>query len=117
MAKTGTKTRPRQATMTSPISGSTIPTGAHKKNTGGKKGRSGRRPEAFKSLLARLRQSPELAISLENAIKDHECRAFPSALKVLSDYDDDKPAEKHTVVGPVVVTVRVVREGRRTDAK
>ena len=33
--------------MTSPKSGATIPTGAHPGNTGGKKGRSGRRPYAF----------------------------------------------------------------------
>ncbi len=48
--KTGNKTG-KQITMTSPRSGATVPTGAHPKNTGGKKGRSGRKPDAFRRLL------------------------------------------------------------------
>lgn len=110
-AKTAIKTAPP-----SPRSGHRLPVGNHPGNTGGKKGRSGRKPEAFTRLLARLRQSPELAQSLENAIKDHECRAFPSALKVLTDYDTEKPAEKRQIVGPVEVRVKIVREGRKVTA-
>jgi hypothetical protein len=67
-------------------------------------------------MLAKLRESPELQKSLEAAIKDHESRAFPAALKLLSDYDTEKPAEKHTIVGPLEVHVRVTREGRRVTA-
>jgi len=100
----------------SPRSGYALPVGAHPGNTGGKKGRSGRKPGPFKAMLAKLRQSPELAASLEAAIADHESRAFPAALKVITDYDDDKPAEKHAIVGPVVVHVRITREGRRVTA-
>lgn len=82
--------------------------GGNPGNTGGKKGRSGRKPGPFKDLVARLRQSPELAQSLENAIKDHECRAFPAALKLLTDYDEEKPVEKRQLSGELVV--RVVRD-------
>lgn len=67
-------------------------------------------------MLAKLRESPELAQSLENAVKDYESRAFPAALKLLSDYDSEKPAEKHAIVGPVEVRVRIEREGRRVTA-
>lgn len=91
-----------------PQGGAQLPLGAHPGNTGGKKGRSGRKPAPFKDLLAKLRQSPELAQSLEKAVKDHECRAFPAALKLLTDYDDDKPVEKKQVQGEI--TVRVVRD-------
>lgn len=102
-AKTATKTA-----KPSPRSGVSLPVGAHPGNTGGKKGRSGRKPAPFKELLARLRQSPELAQSLEMAVKDHECRAFPAALKLLTEYDDEKPVEKKQLQGEVVV--RVIRD-------
>jgi hypothetical protein len=108
--KTATKT------ATSPLSGGVIPLGAHPGNTGGKKGRSGRKPGPFKAMLAKIRESPELASSLERAIKDYESRSFAAALKVVTDYDDDKPAEKHAIVGPIEVRVKIVREGRRITA-
>lgn len=100
----------------SPRSGVSLPLGAHPGNTGGKKGRSGRRPEAFKDFLARLRQSPGLHLALERAAQDETCQGFKSALKVLSDYDDDKPAEKKVLSGKLEVVVRVAREGRRITA-
>jgi hypothetical protein len=111
--KTASKSADVKRGKPSPKSGFALPVGAHPGNTGGKKGRSGRKPGPFKDLLARLRQSPELAKSLEAAVKDHECRAFPAALKVLTDYDDDKPAKN---VVPVEVRVRIEREGRRVTA-
>lgn len=111
-AKTGAKS----GMMVSPRSGATIPTGAHPGNTGGKKGRSGRKPEAFTRFLARLRQSPELHASLERAIMDEKGRGFASALKVLTDYDTEKPAEKRELSGQVQVTVVVKREGKRRTA-
>lgn len=40
-----------QQFMTSPLSGSTIPTGAHPANTGGKAGRSGRPPGALREAM------------------------------------------------------------------
>lgn len=90
--------------------------GGNPGNSGGKKGRSGRRPGPFKAMLAKLRDSAELAQSLEVAVSDPECRAFPAALKVLTDYDDSKPAEKRQIVGPVEVHVLIKREGRRVTA-
>lgn len=81
----------------------------------GNKG-GGRPPEAFKAMLARLRESPELALSLEQAIQDHTGRGFASALKVLTDYDTDKPAEKKELSGKLEVRVKITREGRRVTA-
>lgn len=83
---------------------------------GGPQPGSGRPPGPFKALLRRIRESPELAASIEAAVADHESRAFPAALKLLSDYDDEKPAEKRQIVGPIEVRVRVTREGRRVTA-
>lgn len=103
-------------TATSPRSGSTIPTGAHPGNTGGKKGRSGRPPSAFKDFLKRLREDPAFQDALEAAALDYKSRGYTAALKVITDYDDTKPAEKKQIVGPVEVRVRVIREGRRATA-
>jgi hypothetical protein len=67
-------------------------TGGTPGNTGGKKGRSGRPPKQFKSFLAELRQNPDVQAALERAVRDETSRHYPAALKVLTDYDDDLPA-------------------------
>lgn len=109
--KTATKTaRP------SPRSGVRLPLGAHPGNTGGKKGRSGRKPEAFTNFLARLRQDPRLHQAIEAAAMDATSAGFKSALKVLTDYDDAKPAEKRELSGKLEVRVKISREGRRVTA-
>lgn len=110
-AKTATKTA-----KPSPRSGVRLPLGAHPGNTGGKKGRSGRKPEAFTSFLTKLRQNPALHQALERAVTDETSPGFRSALKVLTDYDTEKPAEKKELSGKLEVTVRVAREGRRITA-
>jgi len=78
--------------MRSPRSGAVVPTGAHAKNTGGKKGRSGRPPQAFKHFVAALRQDPKIQRQLELCLLDRESRHYSAALKVLTDYDDELPA-------------------------
>ncbi len=85
-------------------------------NSGGKPGRSGRIPAPFKTFLAKLRSDPEFHDALEKASRDPESRGFNAALKLMSDYDDEKPAEKRQIVGPVEVHVKFAREGRRTTA-
>ena len=44
--------------------------------------------------MQRLRESPELAASLEAAISNPESKAFPHALKAVTDYDTEKPAQR-----------------------
>lgn len=88
-AKTATKTA-----KPSPRNGNVLPLGAHPGNTGGKKGRSGRKPEAFTKFLAKLRENPRLHEALEQAVSDPDSRGFASALKVLTDYDPEKPGQR-----------------------
>jgi hypothetical protein len=78
--------------MRSPLNGAATPSGAHPRNTGGKKGRSGRPPVAFKHFLAQLRQDPKVQRQLQLALLDRESRHYAAALKVLTDYDDQLPA-------------------------
>lgn len=110
MDKTANKTA-----KPSPRSGVALPLGAHPGNTGGKKGRSGRPAAAFKNFLAQLRDNPKLHQALEDAVTDPNSKGFASALKVLTDYDRERPGAKVdlTSSGQQILTVRVVREGRR----
>lgn len=54
--------------------------------------------------------------ALKQAASDSESRAFGSAWKLISEYDENKPAEKRQIVGPIEVRVRVIKEGRRITA-
>ena len=65
--KTGDKTG-KATVMRSPRNGASCPTGAHPGNTGGKKGRSGRRPDAFRELLATIRDEAGIS-ALRYALK------------------------------------------------
>lgn len=85
-------------------------------NSGGKKGRSGRPPKAFKDFLGELRKDPKSQAAFRKAARDPEARGFSAAWKIATDYDDAKPAEKHAIVGPIEVRVRIAREGKRTTA-
>lgn len=96
--------------------GAALPLGAHPGNTGGKKGRSGRRPERLVHFIAELRRSPDFHAALENAAYDHNSKHFNAILKLVAEYDDEKPAEKRQIVGPVEVRVRIARESRKTTA-
>lgn len=60
----------------------------------GKKGRSGRPPEQFRKFLSQLRRDPEFHDALAAAVKDPNSRGFSSAIKVVTDYDTNRPAQR-----------------------
>lgn len=66
--------------------------------------------------IAELRRSPDFHAALENAAYDHNSKHFNAILKLVAEYDDEKPAEKRQIVGPVEVRVRIARESRKTTA-
>lgn len=78
----------------SPRNGAQMPTGAHPGNTGGKKGRSGRPTAAFKNAIQMVRDDPKLIKAIELAAFNPESKGFSSALKVITDYDPEKPAQR-----------------------
>jgi hypothetical protein len=82
----------------------------------GNAGGTGRPPEEFRNFLSRMRKDPKVQASLEKALNDPETRGFASALKVLTEYDTEKPAERKHVEGKVEVVVRIQAEGRRVTA-
>ena len=91
----------------SPRSGYALPVGAHPGNTGGKKGRSGRPPQAFKDFLAMLRDDPKAQQALEKAARAAGSKNFAAVWKVAVAYDETKPAQR--------VQIDVARISSMTD--
>jgi hypothetical protein len=86
--KTATKTaRP------SPRSGVALPLGNHPGNTGGKPGRSGRPPKAFKKFCRELAKSGEFQKALEAAATDAEHQNYIGAAKLVATFATAKPAK------------------------
>lgn len=91
--------------------------GKLRKGNPGNKGGNGAIPKAFKDFMRdEIRNGFKSRHALVEASQDPESKSFSTAWKVATDYDDDKPAEKRQIVGPVEVVVKVVREGRRITA-
>lgn len=79
--------------MVSPRSGAEIPTGAHPGNTGGKKGRSGRKPDAFKELCRELASGRATVASVRKILKDSTHPQFTAALRWASENGYGKPLQ------------------------
>jgi hypothetical protein len=101
----------------SPRSGVSLPLGNHPNNTGGKTGRSGGIPNAFKAFVRSIRDDPKARQALVDAAQDPNSRNFGIAWKIATDYDDEKPAQKKELSGRVEMTVRIVREGQRPTVR
>lgn len=96
-------------TAVSPKNGSVIPLGAHPKNTGGKKGRSGRRPSTFSGFIRSLQGKKNVQDAIKSAASDAESKGFGAVLKLMAEYDPERPAPpKQELRGEVIV--RVVRD-------
>ena len=88
--------------------GGALLTGGVPGNKGG-----GRPPKKFAAFMRGLRESGDVQQAIERAARDESSRGFQPVLRAMTDYDDEKPAEKQQLVGPIEVSVRFVREGRK----
>ena len=104
---------PRRATSTS--FGAEL---GNKQGRGPKPGAPNAGPptKTFRHFIANLRNSAKAQKALRDAAEDPNSRNFGTAWKVLSDYDDEKPAEKRELSGAIQVSVKLTREGRRRTA-
>jgi hypothetical protein len=84
--KTAKKT-PKQ--KPSPRSGVALPAGAHPKNTGGKKGRSGAKPKAFKEFCNAILMDPTVQDKIRALAEGGEKWAVELAAK----YTQKQPAQ------------------------
>jgi hypothetical protein len=74
--------------------GNRLPLGAHPGNTGGKPGRSGRPPKAFKKFCREAAKSPEYQDALLRAATDDNHNDFIGAAKLIANYAASKPPKK-----------------------
>lgn len=74
--------------MQSPRSGATVPTGAHAKNTGGKKGRSGRKPMAFKLLAKDILSDMKTQNQLRIAAQSPKASGYATLILGLAKYSE-----------------------------
>ncbi|MGD0991738.1 MAG: hypothetical protein ABR998_04650 [Gemmatimonadales bacterium] len=81
-SKTAFKSAPRLAPAP-PQGGARLPLGAHPANTGGKKGRSGRPPAAFKQFARALYGDPEVRAQIQLILRNRREKHFASVLKAL----------------------------------
>lgn len=82
----------------------------------GNKGGTGRPLSTFTAFMASLRGHPDVQDAIMAAATDYKAKGFGAVLRAMADYDTEKPAEKHAIVGPIEVRVRIEREGRRVTA-
>ena len=101
----------RDKTAISPLNGAQIPLGAHPGNTGGKRGRSGRPSNGLKAFLSELRTKPEVHDAIEAAATDAGSTNFRAALTIMSQYDDEKPAERHEMVDKQSIRDQLKEQG------
>jgi hypothetical protein len=78
-AKTGNKSGVKE--MVSPRSGARCPTGAHPGNTGGKKGRSGRKPVDFVEWCRSILNDPTVRAVAEARAKSGDLKVVDLAAK------------------------------------
>lgn len=93
MKKTAAKTA-----KPSPKSGFALPVGNHPGNTGGKKGRSGRKTEAFKAFCQNLLSDKDVQQAAREIAKDKNHPAWQGAVNWLAKYGH------HELVSNVDVT-------------
>ena len=91
-------------TATSPLNGSRIPLGAHPGNTGGKKGRSGRRPDWLREFCDQQLSSPKCKAAVRKILSDPEHPAFATMWKAAGERAHGKPEQ------PISLTVNPVEE-------
>ena len=90
--KTAKKTAKRKRCI-SPRSGQELPAG-NPGNSGGKKGRSGRKPDEFKALMRELASNEDTLKSIRSILKDADHSAFVAAWRQAAAYGYGQPAQK-----------------------
>ena len=85
--------------MVSPRSGAECPVGAHPGNTGGKKGRSGRKPDAFIRFCQQLASGRMTLKNVKDILADKDHPQFMPALRWATENGYGKPTERVEITG------------------
>lgn len=110
------KAKTANRTARSPINGAEIPLGNHPGNTGGKKGRSGKKKDAWKLELQRIVSSDQVLVALETILINPANPAYVGAIKYASDHGYGKPTESIELTGKDGGPVQLWSFGKRKVA-
>lgn len=91
-------------TAASPLNGSRIPLGAHDGNTGGKKGRSGRKPDWLREFCDQQLANPKCKAAVRKILSDPEHPAFATMWKAAGERAHGKPEQ------PIKLSVNPVED-------
>ena len=97
--KTAKKTASGKKAPPSPKSGVSLPVGNHPGNSGGKKGRSGRKPHAWKEFCAKTLEDKGTREAIEGALKDSHTPGYPALLKTIAGYAEGLPEQTVNIKG------------------
>lgn len=101
----------------SPRNGAVMIAGGHPGNTGGKKGRSGRKPRLFKEFCKKVIESPKI----QNRILGHltspatKASEFTSLINTLASYVEEKPRQTLKHEGGMTLEQLVAGSYRDSD--
>lgn len=102
----------------SPFSGHRLPLGNHAGNTGGKKGRSGRKPAEWTILCQDLATNPSQIRRMKRILKDPNHKHFHQMQKLVTEYGYGTAPQRIQMSGELNVNVKDVRSrlGERMSA-
>lgn len=89
MAEPDSAETPQETPLRTPVTGK----GKLRVGNPGNKG-GGRPPRAFKDAIRAIREKPEVHDAIELAASDPSSKGFNAALRVITDYDEDRPGQK-----------------------
>ena len=108
-ASAGAPKKTAAKTATSPLSGGVIPLGAHPGNTGGKKGRSGRKPLAWKALCRDILSDPATQETLRSAATAPAMPGYASLIRMLAEHGEGVPEQTHIIKDGQEARERIAR--------
>jgi len=85
-----------------------LPAGNHPGNTGGKKGRSGRKPKPFLNFAKAVMEAPETQREIRGILKDRSNRHFAAVMAKMAGYAEGEPVQK-------IVTENLNARGKLSD--
>lgn len=103
---------PKKTAKPSGRNGNVLPVGAHPGNTGGKSGRSGRKPDEFKAICRALATRTETIAVVAAILTDGSHPRFMAALKWASENGYGRPIQRLDVASRGVTLEELVAASR-----
>jgi hypothetical protein len=109
MARKPTQKTAGKTATPSPLTGKALPVGAHPGNTGGKKGRSGRKPDEFKAFMRSLVSHEDASSALHSVLVNPKHPHWVQAFKMAAEFGYGRASQplEHTGEGGGPISVSI----------